>query len=251
MRHGVQEWGTAAFERLKIHGFMVWRASLPTPREDAHPCEGQGADGCLVRRALVALRLGVALSPPGMPGGGSGPLHPRLSQARRPLEVPGAPRCLAAAFRHGRHTGRLWECRGRSVACPLCPTGPEEARGQDGTGAGQGVQQRAGGRVLGAWREGCLAVSQGWQRDAALGHTGLPQEGVGGDDACRRGPRPRARDGLDAGREDLGSAHVMRPEEALQRGAPREVCRVARRPGPEEVAQERGIVVLQPLQDVG
>ena len=147
MRHVVQEWCTAAFERLKINGFIVWRASLPTPQEDANPCEGQGAHGCLVRLALVTLLLVVDLSPQGMPGGCSRPLHKRVSQERRTQEAPVAPRCLAAAFRHRRHTRICLEVLGRSVGCPLFAKGHEEAWGKDGTGAWQGVKQRKVGMV--------------------------------------------------------------------------------------------------------
>ncbi len=67
MRHVVQEWCAAAFERLEIDGFIVWRALLPTPREDADPFEGQGAHGGLVCLALVALLLVIDLCPEGMP----------------------------------------------------------------------------------------------------------------------------------------------------------------------------------------
>ena len=251
MRHVVQEWCTTACERLKINGFIVWRASLPTPREDANPCEGQGAHGCLGRLALVAWLLVGDLSPKGMPGGCSCPLYKRLSQERRTLEAPVDPSLLAAAFRHGRKTRIFLAVLGRSVAFPLCAKGHEEARGKDGPGAWQGVKQREVGMGLGAWRDGCIEVGNGVPSDAEVGHEGVHQEGVGGDDPCRRGQRHRARDGLDAGRDDLGSTHVVRPEEALQRGAPREVRRCERRPVIEEVAKERGIFVLKPLQDVG
>ena len=251
MRHVVQEWCTAAFERLKIHGFIVWRARLPTPIEDAHPCAGQGAHGCLVRLALVALRLGVALRPEGMPGGFRRPLHTRVAQERRTLEAPVDPGFLAAAFRHGRNPRIFLEFLGRSVAFPLCATGHEEAGGTDGPGAWQGVKQREVGMVLGAWRDGGIEVGNGVQGDAELGHEGVHQEGVGGDDPCIRGQRHSALDGREAGRDDVGRAHVVGPEEALQRGATRALRRCARRPVTEDVAKDRRIFVLKPLQDVG
>jgi hypothetical protein len=92
MRHVVQEWCAAAVERLKIHGFLVWRARLPTPREEANPCEGQGAHGCLGRLGLGALLLVVDLRPEGMPWRFSRPLHKRLAQERRTLEAASGPR---------------------------------------------------------------------------------------------------------------------------------------------------------------
>src|SRR5262249_7476646 len=168
---------TATFERLKINGFIVWRASLPTPIEDANPFECQGAHSCLVRLALVALLLVVDLSPKGMPGGFSRPLDKRLAQERRTLEAPVDPSFLAAAFRHGRNTRILLEFLGRSVAFPLFAKGHEEARGKDGTSAWQGVKQREVRMVLSTLCDGCIEVGNGVQSDAELGHEGLHQEG--------------------------------------------------------------------------
>ena len=134
MRHVGQEWCAAAFERLKIHGFLVWRASLPTPREDANPCEGQGAYGCLVRFALVALLLLVDLRPEGMPCRFRRPLHKRLAQARRTLEAPVDPGLRATAFRHGRNTRIFVEFLGRGVAFLWFAKGHEEAWSKDHPG---------------------------------------------------------------------------------------------------------------------
>ena len=199
MRHVVQEWCAAAFERLKIHGFLVWHARLPTPREDANPCEGQVAHGCLVRLALITLLLVIDLRPKGMPGGFSRPLHKRLPQERRTLEAPVDPRFLATAFRDRRDARIFLEFLGRRIAVPLFAKGHEEAWGKDGTGAWQGVKQREGGMVLGAWRDGFIEVGNGRQSDAELGH----------------------------------------------------LRRFERRPVTEEVAKDRGVFVLKPLQDVG
>ena len=52
--------------RLEIDGLIVRRAVLPTPREDADPCEGQGPYGGVLRLAAVAreafVRCAAALS---------------------------------------------------------------------------------------------------------------------------------------------------------------------------------------------
>src|SRR5262249_40572073 len=181
----------------------------------------------------------------------SSPLHKRLSQERRTLEAPVDPSVLAAAFRHWCNTRIFLEFLGRSVAFSLFAKGHEEARGKDSTGTWQGIKQREIGMVLSTLCDGCIEVGNGVQSDAELGHEGLHQEGVGGDDAFIRGQGHRALDSLNAGRDDIGSAYVVRPEEALKRGAPREVRRFERRPVTEEVAKDRGIFVLKPLQDVG
>jgi len=130
----VQEWCATAFECLERHGFIVRRASLPTPIKDAHPFEGQGAHGRLMRLAPVALRLGVDLGPQGMPRGFGRPLDKRLSQERRTPEAPVDPRRLPAAFRHGRHPRLCLEFLGRSVAFTLFAKGDEEAWGKDRSG---------------------------------------------------------------------------------------------------------------------
>src|SRR5262245_5289486 len=108
----MQEWCTTAFERLEIHGCIVRRALLPTPRKDADPFEGQGAYGRLVRLAFVALLLIIDLGPEGMPGGCRRPLHARVAQARRTLETPVHPGLLATAFRDRRNTRVFLECLG-------------------------------------------------------------------------------------------------------------------------------------------
>jgi hypothetical protein len=169
-----------AFERLEIEGFIVQRARLPTPREAAKPFAGQGAHGCLVCLALVALLLVVDLRPKGRPGGCRRPRHNCLAPERRTLEAPGDPSRLAAAFRPGRQPCILLECLGSRVAFPLFAKGHEEARGKDGTGAWPGVNQRAVRRVLRAWRAGGIEVGNGVPGAAELGHEGGPQEGRGG-----------------------------------------------------------------------
>ena len=135
MRHVLQEWCAAAFERLEIHGFIIRRTVLPTPIEDADPFKCQGAHGRLMRLALVALLLIVDLGPEGMPGGCSSPLYKRLSQELRTLEAPVDPGLLAAAFCHWRNPSIFLEFLGRRVAFPLFAKGHEEARGKDSTSA--------------------------------------------------------------------------------------------------------------------
>ena len=94
----MQEWCTAAVERLEIDGFIIRSAILPTSKEDTDPCEGSGAHGRLVCLAFVALLLRIDLGPEGMPRGCRRPLHERLAQERRTLEAPVHPGLLATAF---------------------------------------------------------------------------------------------------------------------------------------------------------
>ena len=140
MRQIVQEWCATAFERLEIHGFIRRGTLLPTPREDTDPLACQGAHGRLVRLALVALLLGIALGPEGMPDRFRGPCHERWAEERRTLPTPVHPGLLATAFRDWRHAGVFLECRGGGEAFPLCTKGHEEAWGKDGPGTWQGVK---------------------------------------------------------------------------------------------------------------
>ena len=103
---------------------------------------------------------------------------------------------------------------------------------------------------MGALRDGGVEVGDGLQGDAELGDEGLHQEGIGGDDALIGGQRRGALDGLDALVDDVGRAHVVGAEEALQGGAARELRGFEGRPAAEEVTKDRGIFVLKPLQDL-
>ena len=62
--------------------------------------------------------------------------------------------------------------------------------------------------VLGALRDGGVEVGNGLQGDTELGNEGLHQKDIGGDDAVIGGQRSRTLDGLDAGGDHVGRAHV-------------------------------------------
>jgi hypothetical protein len=180
LRPGVTEWGTAALERLEIHGFLIRRAFLPTPREAAEPCACQGSHRSLLRLALVALLERVDLGPKGRPRGFHSPLAPRVAPARRPREAPGAPGLLAAAFRHGRNTRISLECRDSGGTCPLCANGPQEARSKAGPAPGKASHQGLAGwswaRCARAWAPSAIAP-QGTRSGATRAG---PRRGVGG-----------------------------------------------------------------------
>ena len=78
----------------------------------------------------------------------------------------------------------------------------------------------------------------------------MHQEGMGSDDAGIGGPCHGALDGLDAAGNAVGRAHVVGPEEALQGGAAGELRGVERRPAAQDVAKERRIFLVKPVQDM-
>jgi hypothetical protein len=163
----------------------------------------------------------------------------------------GAPGLLATAFRDRRAARLLLAFLSGGEAFPVCAAGHEEAGGQDGPGPWQGGKQGEGGRGLGTLCHGRVAVGHGLPGHAELGAQGVPQEGMGGNHAVIRGQGHSVRDGLKAGRDDVGRGHVVGPQKALQGGAMREWDGFQRRPVAEEVAKDRRRFIRQPLQDVG
>jgi hypothetical protein len=161
------------------------------------------------------------------------------------------PRLLATAFRDRRDARVLLEFFGRGEAFPWFTEGDEEAWSQHGPGPWQGVKHREVGMVLGALRHGVVEVGNGLQRDAELGDEGLHQEAMGGADAVIGRQRDGAVDGQEAGVDDVGSAHVVGPEERFQGGAARALRGVEGRPAAEEVAKDRRIFLGTPVQDLG
>src|SRR5215831_13538634 len=123
-------------ERLEIGGLIVRGAILPTAIENADPFEGQGAHGCLVCFALVALLLVIDLGPEGMPDRFRRPLYKRLSQECRTLQPPVDPGFLATAFRDRRNPRIFLEFCGRGIAFALFAKSHEETRGKDRPGTG-------------------------------------------------------------------------------------------------------------------
>src|SRR5207249_11389180 len=65
-----------------------------------------------------------------------------------------------------------------------------------------------------------------------------------------RGQGEGGSDGLETARDDLWRAHMMAPEKAFEGGAPGELHRLQGGPTTQEVAKDRGVFVLQPLQHV-
>jgi hypothetical protein len=107
----------AAFERLERDGRIIGGALLPTPREDAAPCAGQGPPGRLVCLACIALLLIIDLCPEGMPCGCRRPLDTRVAPALWTLEAPVHPGLLAAPLGHWHDPGLLLECGVGGVVC--------------------------------------------------------------------------------------------------------------------------------------
>ena len=120
------------------------------------------------------------------------------------------PGLRATAFRDRRNTRVFLALFGRGEAFSWFAEGDEETGSKHGPGSGQGVKQRAVGMLLGALRHGFVEVGNGLQGDAELGDEGLHPEDMGSDDAVIGRPRDGACDGLEAGVDDVGSAHAAR-----------------------------------------
>src|SRR5215510_8125991 len=237
-------------KRLERGGLLVWRALLPAPREEADPLEGQGSYGGLMGLALVALLLGVHLGPEGMADRFRRPCDERLPEEVWTLEAPVPPGLLAAPCGHRRHPGLCLECGGRGLACALCAEGDEPPGGEDGARAWAGLEQGEIGRALRALCASSVEIGAGRQGDPELGDEGLPHERRGCDDACIGGERGGRCDGLETLCNDLGIAHVMSPEEGFEGSPAREVHRLESGPATQEVAEDGGVFLLQPVQHV-
>ena len=104
--------------------------------------------------------------------------------------------------------------------------------------------------ALGVLYNGVVEGVDGLQGDAELADKSLNQEGSGGDDALIGGQWGGALDGLDALVDDVGVAHMMGAEEALEGGAARQLGCFEGRPLGEEIAEDGGVFVVEPLEDV-
>jgi hypothetical protein len=142
------------------------------------------------------------------------------------------------------------ECSGGGVALPRFAEGDEEARGKDRPGAWQAGKPGEVGMALGAWRHGLVEVGNRVQEDPELGDESLDHEGMGGDHALIGRQWRRALDGLAARVDDVGVAHVMGAEEALEGGTARQLGGFQGWPWGKEVTEEGGVFILTPLQGV-
>src|SRR5262249_27096077 len=149
-RQVVQEWCAAAVERLEIDRFIIRRAILPTPREDANPCACQGPHGRLGCLACIAMLLIIDLCPSGIARGCRRPLDKRWAEELGTLEAPVDQGRLAAAFRNRRQARLFLACVGGGQAFPLCAEGDEEAGSTHGPSPWQGIKHREVGRALSA-----------------------------------------------------------------------------------------------------
>src|SRR5215831_18164968 len=133
---------------LEIDGFIVRRALLPAPIEDADPFERQCPDGGLMGLALVALLLGVHLRPEGMPDRLRRPFDECLPEELGTLEAPAHPGFLAAPFGHWRDPGIFLEFGGGGIAFALVAKGDQETRSEDGARSWEGLEQGEIGMAL-------------------------------------------------------------------------------------------------------
>ena len=235
---------------MEIDRFIIGRVMLPTPKDDTDPFARECPDGGLRGGALVALLLGVGMGPEGMPNRFSGPRHERVSQECGALKTPMDPGFVSTSFRHRCNASILLELIGRGVAVALFPEGDEETRGKDRAGSWSGSQSGEVGMALSAVRNGVVEGRDRVQDHAELGDEGLDQEGSGDDDTLIRGQRCGALDGVEALIDDVGVASVMSMEKTLQGGAACELCCLEGWPLGENIAEDGGVFVVKPLQDM-
>jgi hypothetical protein len=197
------------------------------------------------------LRRGIARCPAGRPERCGGPRHARWSPARGPLEPPGPPGCLPAAFRHWRDAGLCLPCRGGRSPCALLPAGAQAAGRQDGCRAGQGRTQGASGRPLGVRGHGLRNSRARGHGHAQRTDEGLDAPGMGGTDARVSGQGRRGFPGVHARGAPLSPPPRVGGKAGLQGGPPGQWCRVAGGPTAQTGTAHGRIVVLTPVEHVG
>src|SRR5262249_41288052 len=198
--------------------------------------------------ALIPLLLVIHLRPERMPDRLRSPFHERLPEELWTLETPVHPGLLAAAFGHRRNAGIFLEFSGGGIACTLFAEGWEQPGGEDGPRAWEGLEQGEIGMALRALRDGGVELGNGLQGDPELSDEGLHQERIGRNDAFISGKGCRRLDGLDTLGDDLGIAHVMLTEEGVESGTAGELNRLEGWPATQEVAEDRGVFLLKPVQ---
>jgi hypothetical protein len=168
-----------------------------------------------------------------------------LAEERRALEPPMDPTRVPAAFGDRRHARRRLELRGGGLACAWFANSHEEPRGADRTGAWSRLKAGEVGMGWGEWRHRVVAVVDGLQGDAELGHES-PDEAHLGRDApriCRE--RAGAVERLEAWGDATG-LHMRLATDALTGGTACLMDRCEGGPLGEEGAEEGRVVVGEP-----
>ena len=159
------------------------------------------------------------------------------------------PGVVATAVGHRRETGVVWARIRGGIAVAWFAEGGEESGGQDRASAWPGVPPGAGGRALGALCHGFVEVVEGWHGDAELADKGLHQASRGREAPRLGGQGCGPLAGLEALVHDVGVAPMLGAAAALEGRAARERHGCEGRPGGEDVADDGGVLVVEPWQD--
>ena len=200
--------------------------------------------------ALVARLLGEDAGPEGMPDRCSRPLHARVAEDRRTLEAPVHPGWLAAACGDRGDARLCLPCGGRGRAVALLAEGDEEAGGPDRPSAWEGLAEGKGGR---RWACGAMAVSTSARAGTVTRRWATrawPRRALGVLTPASRVRGVGRWDGLETMGDARCSTHVMVTEAGFEGGAAGELHGVEGWPAAENVAEDGGVFLLQPVQHV-
>jgi hypothetical protein len=237
--------GTSPREGSEIGGFMVRRVRLPAAMQAPDPLARQDAGRGLMGTPFGPLLGIVGPRPERMADGCAGPFHEGLSKQLRALEAPVDPARTPTTFGDGGKARILLELRGVGIALALFAKGDEEPRGEDGTGAWEGVKAREVGMGWRELRHGAVKRPDRLQGGAELGHESPDEAHLGGDDALVH----RARDGRFDHPEalrDEARLHMALAKEALESGTAGQVDGFEGRPWGEKVAADGRVFVRAP-----
>ena len=228
----------------QVEDFVVGCAILPASPHDSLPLEGQGTDGGVVSLAGLSLAVVEGSRPQAVADGFVGVLVEALPQELRTPPTPMDPAAIPTAFGDGGNATVLLDRRCAGVVGAIGAEGGEQARGYDGAGAGEALEDRGvfvGGEQFGL--PGFVALN-GLGQDAELFDQHPYRQQGWLDDGRVGGQRGGGGDQLQSLFDDVGAAAVVGVVEAAERLAAGALqCRQV---GPlgEEVERQRAVHIL-------
>jgi hypothetical protein len=161
------------------------------------------------------------------------------------------PALVATVLGDGGEAGVSLDFGRALITLALLAEGGESPRGVDGSGARQGTEQRIVGQRGGKWRDLQVEAADGLEHGPSRLDEDLDQQPVGADHPGIKGKWGGLEDGLEALLDDVGIAHVVLMEEGCQAGFACLLGLLKRGPAGENVTKDHGVLVLEPLQDLG
>ena len=224
---------------------------MPTPREDAAPCEREGPHSGLLGFPLVTVLRVIDTRPEGVPDRCSRPCHKRVAEECGAREAPGDPALLAAACGDRRDAGVRLELGSGGRAFAVLATGDQEAGSEDGAGTWEGLEEGKVRMARGALGDSGVKSLDGVQGDTELVDQGLAEQGMGREDARIGGQGRGGLESADTRVDDVRRADMVVAAEGRQGGAACALGGCEGRPATEKVTKDQGVFPCNPCSTWG